>query len=226
MTAYFEDFAEAHEFTNFQIGTDLNPDFPISPSYKTNTTALTPSVAEVLHHTFRAPHKMDDHCYLAVLMTSARLSYRRIPHAITIGDVEYADGARYTNATPESLLADIEAGMNVIWDDAGKLHLPPASAHAWITMPSGEILDLTIRAHMDKLRGQQTIPDGDFESALFWSSLPDSRVARHIPMMTGLGYQLRVATGIDLKIPFKEENYEAYMAWRDLYLDLMRASYP
>lgn len=226
MFTYRDAFQAAHTLTTDRLGADLNPAFPIDPGVETNAARLAPGIAGILAQTTSSPYNFDEHCFFATLIVSMHLTQCRVPHAITIGDVVYDDGAHYINATPDSLLADIDRGFNVEFAPNGTPYLPSADAHAWITMPSGEILDPTIRPHMDHLRRQKTFSDRDFETALFWSSIPDSRIARHIPMLTGLAYQFRVVTGINYMMKIQDPHYHEYREWRDLYLGFMKTSYP
>lgn len=220
MISYPEAFRSAHEFSSLHLGTELNPAFPISETWTCNMKELSPKLARVLAYHFDSVGSVDNHCLFATMILSLCLCGQGIPHAVTVGDVEYDDGNRYTKASEGSLLEDVKKGFVVKFVD-GYPELEPAHAHSWITLPNGDIIDPTITPHIDVLRGTTTVAPFDFEDAIFGLRNRDPRVSKHIPMLTGLKYHLRVATGINHILGITEENYHAYQQWRGFYLDIM-----
>lgn len=221
MYDYSSAFASAHRFSSMRMGTELNPSFPLSDGSKLQVADLAPVLARVLAHHFETVESTDGHCLFATMIMSLCLCGQEVPHAITIGDVEYDNGTRYTKDSEESLLEDVKKGFVVKFVD-GVPSLEPANVHSWITLQNGQILDPTISPHIDVIREVRSLTTKDFKKAIFGIGHPDPRVAKHIPMLTGLNYHMQVATGFNHLLGIKEQNFDIYQKWRKLYLSFMR----
>lgn len=73
--------------------------------------------------------------------TLAALLVRGIPALITVGEV-YVDGVPKFDTSPESLTADAADG------DVTR----PVKAHAWLTLPGLQVVDITIRSYLEGSR--------------------------------------------------------------------------
>lgn len=142
-----------------------------------------------------SPQSMIGRCFKIVREGSYVLQSMGIPHYLTIGNIEYK-GTPYFTTTVQSLYSEIKNGYTPF---------EPANAHAWLTLDSGQIVDLTILPSLDAQYGSGSL---GWESAIFVS---DSNVVpeiRHIPMLTGFGYHFHVVTS-----EFDIQNYDNYYQW-------------
>lgn len=218
---YNQDFTQAQKDSNGYFGDGLTPVFDLDTTWGTSLSRPIRTIGNELSTYFDTPHQMDSNCFLAVSLASKGLIRYQIPHAITVGDVEYRDGNLYTNATLESLCADIKIGFNPRFED-GVPTLPQTHAHCWITLPNGTILDPTISVHIDRLTNTPSQPDQSFWDAIYDSRTHDDRVTRHIPILTGLAYHMKSVTGISHRLRIRDEFFEHYVEWQQAYCSLMK----
>jgi hypothetical protein len=135
-------------------------------------------------------------CFLAVRELSYILFNLKIPHALTVGNVDL-DGTPYFTTTLSSLAAEFAEGYI-----PGK----PANAHSWITLPDGSTLDATLAASIANREGQTVAPS--FYDAILVATHPLSMKLRYRPMLTGFHYHFGVVSH-----PFLDRHYKTYVAW-------------
>ncbi len=134
-------------------------------------------------------------CYMAVREASYVLHENGIKHSITIGNVN-VNGKPYFTTTLESLIKEVEIGY---------IPLEPANAHAWLTLDSGQILDLTILASITKKNKEEEL--SVFEAILVSTNCTPDKL-EHIPMLVGFGYHFKVVT-----CPNIDSSYNVYLQW-------------
>lgn len=139
-------------------------------------------------------------CFLAARELSYILFNLKIPHALTVGNVDL-DGTPYFTTTADSLAAEFAEGYI-----PGK----PANAHCWLTLPDGSTLDATLAASIANREGQEAAPS--FYDAILVATHPLSARLRYRPMLTGFHYHFDVVTH-----PFLDKHYPTYAAWLEDY---------
>ncbi|CAH0530703.1 hypothetical protein CTH30272_03045 [Allocatenococcus thiocycli] len=134
-------------------------------------------------------------CFKVVREASYVLNELGVPHYLTIGDVTYK-GKPYYRTTVGSIFKEIKQG-----------YVPhaPANAHAWLTLESGQVVDLTILSSVNKREHPES--ELPWSQAIYVSSSEDSSELSHTPILQGFGYHLNVVSH-----PF-EMNYSIYVQW-------------
>lgn len=114
-------------------------------------------------------------CYFYTQCISMDLCMKGIPHSVTIGDVE-VNGKPLYGTTAASLADDLSAGYD---------QTAPANAHAWITLPDGEVVDAVILhsiARREKRKPLKLI------QSIYLSHGKHSQRINHIPVTVGVDY--------------------------------------
>jgi hypothetical protein len=139
-----------------------------------------------------SPGYLAQKCFLMAAVASTALTQARIPHVMTIGDVRHPQNASPAwgyGVTQESLEADIEAG-----DKAGD-----GKAHAWITLNSGQVLDITefssgVVATQPSAAGRPITRPSALREVTVFSDHTDPSVFEYKPMLLGMGYHFSAVT--------------------------------
>lgn len=196
--SYKDNLYKAQNESVALIGEKLTPRFDFSSEEKLHDPK---EIKALLVEAFLAG--VTDHsgglvgsCFMMVRDASYVLHKNRFRHTLTIGNV-LVDGKPYYETTPDSLRAEIHKGYV-----ANK----PAIAHAWLTLDSGQIVDLTILASLAHAVRREEDCIGLANAILV--SLPDENSSiRHLPMLTGFGYHIRVVSH------YLDNNFGIYMQW-------------
>ncbi len=134
-------------------------------------------------------------CFKAVREASYVLNDLSIPHYLTIGNVKYC-GKNYYSTSVSSLFQEIKQGY---------FPQSPANAHAWLTLNSGQVVDLTILSSLNARENNDT--ELGWEQAIYVSSSNSKSDLKYTPMLVGFGYHLKVASA-----PF-DLNFDNYFQW-------------
>lgn len=218
---YVTAFLEATEFSVRELNPDLTPSLLIDPSWSMPLKNGLKMAAGELQRCFADGRQLGGDCFLATALMSMGFMRAGIPHAITIGNVEWKSGELYVKATRESLMKDIELGFNPRLED-GKPVLDDTHAHAWITLPSGEVVDATIISARDRVVNYRGRGGSDLRLWIYRNQNKDVRIARHIPLLTGLNFHLQVVTGIRPDLGIRDKFLSTYLRWAKEYLTFVQ----
>lgn len=144
------------------------------------------------------PYAMIGGCFQLAREASYVLFECGLDHTLTIGNV-HLDGKPYFTTTLESLKEELQG---LISPNA------PANAHAWLTLQTGQVVDVTILASSAHKAGNL---DLTLEDAIFVSTDEESRDICYEPLMTGFGYHLTVVSNPAVT----NGSYERYCKWID-----------
>lgn len=217
---YLEAFKDSHSYSLVELGFEYTPYMIVDHEWDKNLQKAVNLASNKLGEYFEVGSQLGCNCFLATSLVSFAFMRARIPHEITIGNVEWKSGGLYVSATRESLVKDIEVGFNPVIVE-GVPVLDGGRAHAWITLPNGEVVDPTIISACDvelKFTGSSRL---GFDQWIYRADNSDPRIARHIPMLTGLSYHLRSVTGVRHDLRIREEFFPWYGYWAKEYLSFM-----
>lgn len=114
-------------------------------------------------------------CYFYTQCISMDLCKKGIAHSVTIGDVE-VDGKALYGTTLESLADDLKTG----YDPSA-----PANAHAWITLPDGEVVDAVILHSIAKRKKRKPLK---LIQSIYHSGAKQTEHINHLPLTVGVDY--------------------------------------
>lgn len=218
---YAAAFIEATEFSMRELNPNLTPGVFIESGWALPLSYGLKLASAQLEGYFSHGLQLSGDCFLATALMSMGFISARIPHAITVGNVEWKSGGLYVEATRESLMKDIELGFNPRLED-GVPVLDDTHAHAWITLPNGEVVDATIISARDRIVSYRGRRGSDFRPWIYRSRNKDVRIARHIPLLTGLNFHMAVVTGICPDLGIEDKFLSIYRKWAKEYLTFVQ----
>lgn len=164
------------------------------PSY--NTDEIKKIISDdLLDGVIKRSSALAGKCYILVREASYVLHDNGIKHSLTIGNVK-VNGKPYFTTTLESLTKEVENGY---------IPFEPANAHAWLTLDSGQILDLSILASIANKNKEKEL--SVFDAILVSKNDTPSKL-EHIPMFTGFGYHFKVVTNQNI-----DSRFDVYLQW-------------
>ncbi len=142
------------------------------------------------------PCALTGRCFMLAREASYVLHENGIRHYLTIGNV-LVDGKPYYKTTIDSLMADVKNGYTC--DEI-------VNAHVWLTLDSGQVLDLTMLSSIGHKNDKHK---SSIYDAVYVSSDCKDDALVHVPMLAGFGYNLKVVTHPDLNSSW----FDAYSEW-------------
>jgi len=208
---YIRLFKDAYAWTNEHTDPNFNYPMVIRPEASVDMPSVTRALAKDFEVFIDNTNILPGNCFWIAREVSCVLFTLRIPHAVTIGDIEITD-KHYVGVSKESLTKKLDAGYMIHEDENGLPASAPATAHAWITLENGQIIDATILASQNRKSGG---PPLAFADAFYYFGRPNAPNMRHVPFMTGLAYHCGVLTHpLDKMGP-------TYLSWYDEYFKFM-----
>ena len=187
--AYLKKFDSCYDYTTTNFGQELNPPLITHDSLSQyDSNIINELKKDFFDGVITAPEQLIGECFRVVREASYVLFQMGIDHVVTIGNVSF-DNVPYFTTTLESIKNEMSEGF---------VKEKPANAHAWLTLDTGQILDLTIlqsRSHHSKL-GNLT-----FEDSIYLSGVSTNCKISHKPLLTGFAYHFKVFLSPDNTIP-------------------------
>jgi len=208
---YIRLFKDAYVWTNEHTDPNLNYPMVIRPEASVDMPSVTRALAKDFAEFVANTDCLPGCCFPIAREVSYVLFQLRIPHAVTIGDIELAD-KYYVGLSKESLIKELDAGYVIHDDESGRPASAPANSHAWITLENGQIIDATILASQHRKGGG---PPLAFADVFYYFGRPNSPNMRRVPFMTGFAYHYNVLTNrFDKMGP-------TYLSWYDEHFRFM-----
>lgn len=217
MYEYADAFREATEYSLDKLDGRFTHRFHIDRGWTMSIRPGLKSASAQLQTCFTSGHHLGANCFSATAILSQQFIHAGIPHAVTIGDVEWQGGESYVNATREGLMKDIARGFDPRLEEGAPV-LDKINAHCWITLPNAEIVDVTIISARDQAENCKSIVGSNMLPWIYRKQNKDLRVARHIPIFVGLDFHMKVVTGVNHSLRIRDEFLPFYEHWADEYL--------
>lgn len=153
-------------------------------------------VADFLDGVVTSASALIGNCFCATREASYALFEAGIDNSLTIGNVAVNGKPRYTT-TAATIRTEMQKGY---------VPSKPANAHAWLTLNTGQVVDLTVLASYYHHSGLKVPP---LEDAIYLSGHTRSEPVTHTPYLTGFAYHLHVVSH-----PFAHDgSFERYQTW-------------
>jgi hypothetical protein len=221
MYNYTEAFREATAYSLDKLDGPFTHRFLIDQRWTMSIRPGLKAASSELQRYFTSGQHLDANCFLATAILSRQFIHAGIPHAITVGDVAWQDGNNYVNATRESLMVDIERGFDPRLEEGAPV-LDKINAHCWITLPNAEVVDVTIISARDQIDDCISRDGSGLLPWIYRKQNNDLRIARHIPILVGLDFHMKVATGVNHTLRIQDEFLPFYEHWAGEYLAFLK----
>lgn len=180
---------------------ELNAQLSVDPALTLHLEAVRKAVAEDLSVDYVSnTWELAGRCFLVAREMSYVLFELRIPHAVTIGNVQL-DGQPYFTTTLESLAREFSEGY---------VGNTPANAHCWLTLADGSILDGSLLPSIAHREGASE--PLSFHDAIYVKRHDFVDRLKYLPYLTGLHYHFEVVTH-----EFCDRHFATYAQWVDDY---------
>jgi hypothetical protein len=203
MNDYIEKFQSAHFRSTLLYGEQMNPSLNIDLEQQPyDLSIINAIVVDFKDGVVNDSSGLPGNCFGLAREASYVLFELGVDNAVTIGNV-LVDNEPHFTTTEETLALEVKEGF-----------LPdiPANAHAWLTLSSGQILDVSILASYAHQSGKE-LPL--LSESIFLSGCIDVPTVHHLPFITGLAYHFKVVTHPNVT----DGSYNRYYDWlKDSYI--------
>ncbi|NMV39656.1 hypothetical protein [Ralstonia insidiosa] len=204
---YLRSFNDAMARSQGNNWPELNAQLNVDPAQALDLQAIRKAVADHFSVDYVSDTwELAGRCFLVAREMSYVLFGLRIPHAVTIGNVQL-DGQPYFTTTLESLAKEFSDGY---------VGNTPANAHCWLTLADGSILDGSLLPSISHREGASE--SLSFHDAIFIKRHDFVDRLEYLPYLTGLHYHFEVVTH-----EFLDRYFETYAQWVDDYCACARA---
>lgn len=205
MSQYLEKYKKAEQFCLNEYGPGVTPALKFRPEKEPyGKSVIDDIVADFLDGVVKSASGLIGQCFHATREASYVLFEAGIDNSVTIGNVSIAGKPQFST-TAATLRKEMQKGF---------VPAEPANAHAWLTLDSGQVIDLTILASYAHRTGKG---EPSLEEAIYLSDYTSFAQMVHTPYMTGFAYHLRVVSH-----PWSTDgSYACYRDWLD-HVDVFR----
>lgn len=186
---YIKKFNASYEQTTSKFGQELNPPLITHDSLSQYDSNIIHELKkDFFDGVISSPEGLIGKSFHMVRDASYVLFEMGIDHVITIGNVSF-DNTPYFSTSIESINNEIKEGF---------VKEKTANAHAWLTLDTGQILDLTI---LQSSNHKYKLDSLSFEDSIYLSGVSANPNILHEPLLTGFVYHFKVVLSPDNTMP-------------------------